>query len=72
MDMTRFTDETIAFEQKQKSRYLASNESSDCHIGFPISVQLYLKFFTLNLIEIQVDDCLKSKSRPRAIHVREV
>jgi len=60
MVMTRFSDENVAFEQQQKSRYLVSNESSDRHIGFPISVQLYLKCFTSNLIEIQVDDCLKS------------
>jgi len=60
MVMTRFSAENIAFEQQQKSRYLVSNESSDRHIRFPISVQLYLKCFTLNLIEIQVDDCLKS------------
>jgi len=36
MVMTRFSDENIAFEQQQKSRYLAFNESSDRHIGFPI------------------------------------
>jgi len=58
MVMTRFSDENIAFEQQQKSRYLVSNKSSNCHIRFPISVQLYLKSFTLNLmIEIQVDEC---------------
>jgi len=55
--MTRFSDEIIAFEQQQKSQYLVSNESSDRHIGFPVGVQLYLKFFTLNLIENQLDDC---------------
>jgi len=55
--MACFSDENIAFEQQQKSRYLVSNESSDRHIRFPISVQLYPKCFTLNLIEIQVDDC---------------
>jgi len=36
MVMTRFSDENIAFEQQQKSRYLVSSESSDRHIGFPI------------------------------------
>jgi len=60
MVMTRFSDENIPFGQQQKSRYLVSNESSDRQIGFPILVQLDIKFFTLNLIEIQVDDCLKS------------
>jgi len=61
MVMTRFSDENIAFEQQQKSRYLVSNKSSDRQIGFPVWVELYLtKFFTLNLIENQVDDCLKS------------
>jgi len=66
--MARFSDENIAFEQQQKSRYLVSNESSDRHIRFP-SVQVFLKFFTLNLIKIKVDDCLKYHSRPIAIHV---
>jgi len=60
MVMTHFSDEIIAFEQQQESRYLVSNESSNYHIGFPISVQLYLKCFTQNLIEIKVDDCLQS------------
>jgi len=60
MVMTRFSDENIAFVQQQKSRYLVSNESSDRHIRFPIWVQVFLKFFTVNLIEIKVVDCLKS------------
>jgi len=35
MVMTRYSDENIAFEQQQKSRYyLVSNKSSDRHIGF--------------------------------------
>jgi len=59
--MTRFSDENIAFSNSNKNVFvLVFNESSDRLIGFPIWVQVYLKFFTLNLIEIRVDDCLKS------------
>jgi len=54
MVVTRFSDENIAFEQQQKSRYLVSDESSDRQILFSILVQVYLKLFTLNLIEIKV------------------
>jgi len=58
--MTRFLDENIAFELQQKSRYFVSNESSDRPFRFPILVQVFLKLFTLNLIEIKVVDCLKA------------
>jgi len=58
--MTRFSDENIAFEQQQKSRFLYPMNPAIATLDSLFECNFYLKCFTLNLIEIQVDECLKS------------